>query len=308
MKPNPRQLYYRTPRGLKLSFRVWNDGPAPHVLSVHGFGDNSLVWHHFASGLDNSCCVLAIDLRGHGHSEWDCTGTYAIPDFVADVVNVLDDLCPSPVVLVGHSLGAQVAIHAAAARPAHIRAAVLVDVGLKANELSSGYVRRKFRERCRVYESVSHYVGLLREQLPLAQLQLLEVLAEGALRPNSAGRYEERCDPTLVNMDDSVDTHAMLDALKRIARPILFVRGAGSAVLSRATAHKLLEELPQSRVSAVATAGHTVMLDNPEGFCAVVKPYVLRFSSRPLSEAAAGLSPYQGGELPEASTTQRKTL
>jgi pimeloyl-ACP methyl ester carboxylesterase len=307
MKPNHRQSYYRTPRGLNLSFRVWNDGAAPHVLSVHGFGDNSFVWHHFACALDNSCCVLAIDLRGHGHSEWDCTGTYAIPDFVADVVNVLDDLCPAPVVLVGHSLGAQVAIHAAAARPARIRAVVLVDVGLKPNELSGGYVRRKFRERCRVHESVADYIALLREQLPLARRQLLEVLAEGALRLNGEGRYEERCDPMLVNMDDSVDTEAMLAALKQIVRPILFVRGAGSAVLSRATARELLAALPQSRVSAVATAGHTVMLDNPEGFCAVVKPYVLRFSSRPPGEAAVGLSPSLGGELPEVST-QRKTL
>lgn len=301
MKLNDLQFFYRTPRGLNLNVRVWNDHGAPHLLLLHGFGDNSLVWHHFASALDESCCALAIDLRGHGHSERNATGTYAIPDFAADVVNVLEDLCPEPVVLVGHSLGGQVAIHAAAARRERIRAVVLVDVALKPNELSGGYVRRKFRERCRVHESVADYIDLLRGQLPLARRPLLEVLAEGALRMSGPGRYEERCDPMLVNMDDSIDTQ-LLPALKRIERPILFVRGAGSAVLSRATASDLLAELPQSRISTVATAGHAVMLDNPEGFCAAVKPYVLRFSFGPLRDAAAPPSAHSdAGVVPQVS-------
>lgn len=309
MKPNHRQLYYRTPGGLSLSFRMWSGVGPPQLLLVHGFGDNSLVWHHFASTLDDSCCPLAIDLRGHSHSEWDSSGTYELSDFVADVVNVLDELCPAPLVLVGHSLGAQIAIRAAVARRERIRAVVLVDVALKPNELASDYVRGKFLERQRVYESAAHYLALLRKQLPLAQEQVLRVLAEGALRVNQDGLCEERCDPRLVNMDDTIDAPAILAALKRIARPILFVRGAGSAVLSLASAREVLAELPQSRMSVVTTAGHAVMLDNPEGFCAAVKPYVLKILSGPLCEATAGLSPYTGGGvqgLSEASS-QRET-
>ena len=308
VKLDHRQSHYRTPRGLNLNFRIWNDAAAPHVLLVHGFGDNSLVWHHFASTFDESCCLLGIDLQGHGYSEWNSTGTYAIPDFVADLENVLEDLCPAPVVLIGHSLGGQVAIHAAAAHPECIRAVVLVDVAIKPNELSGGYVRRKFRERCRVYESVAEYIALLRGQLPLARQELLEVLAEGALRVNDEGDYEERCDPVLVNMDDSIDTR-LLPSLKQIERPILFVRGAGSAVLSRATARELLTELPQSRMSVVHTAGHAVMLDNPEGFCTAVKPYVLKFSGL-LCESAAGVLPNPGAGfrgLQEASSQRKRS-
>lgn len=309
VKPNHRQLSYRTPGGLSLSLRMWSGCGPPQQLLLHGFGDNALVWQHFASTLNDSCRSLAIDLRGHGHSDWDSMGTYALSDFVADVVSVLEELCPVPVVLVGHSLGAQIAIRAAAACRERIRAVVLVDVALRPSELSAVHVRRKFRERQRVYESAAHYVALLREQLPLAREQLLEVLAEGALRVNEGGHCEERCDPKLVNRDDSIDTQAMRAALKQIARPILFVRGAGSAVLSRAAAREVLAELPQSRISVVDTAGHTVMLDNPEGFCAAVRPYVLRFSSGPRCEAAAGLSPYPDGGvrgLPETSS-QRET-
>jgi pimeloyl-ACP methyl ester carboxylesterase len=309
VKSNLQQLYYRTPQGLNLSFRRWSGSSTPQLLLLHGFGDNALVWHHFASSLDDSCCPLALDLRGHGHSEWDPRGTYALSDFVADVASVLQELCPAPVVLIGHSLGAQIAIHVAAACRERIRAVVLVDVALKPTELSAGHVRNKFRERLRVYESVADYVALLRQQLPLAQEPLLNVLAEGALRVKENGQYEERCDPMLVNRDDSVNVPVMRAALKQIARPILLVRGAGSAVLSPAAAREVLTELPQSRMNVVATAGHAVMLDNPEGFCAAARPYVLRFSSVPLCEAAAELLPHPDEtvrELLEASGQREK--
>ncbi|MBZ5521511.1 MAG: alpha/beta hydrolase [Acidobacteriia bacterium] len=286
-KANHQQLHHRTPDGLNLSLRMWGGHGPPQFLLLHGYGDNALVWDHFASALGDSCCPLAMDLRGHGHSEWDPRGIYALPDFVADAVNVLDELCPAPVVLVGHSLGAQIAMRAAAARRERIRAVVLVDVALRANEASGAQVHRKFRERQRVYDSAAQYIAFLRGQLPLARVQLLNVLAEGALRVREDGHCEERCDPMLANMDDSIDRLAIMVALKQIARPILFVRGAGSAVLSRATAREVLTELAQSRVSTVAAAGHTVMLDNPDGFSAAVMQYIGKFSSELMCDADA---------------------
>jgi pimeloyl-ACP methyl ester carboxylesterase len=302
MNTDHRQFYHRTPGGLSLSLRMWGECGPPQLLLVHGYGDNALVWQQFASTIEDSCCALALDLRGHGHSDWDPAGTYALPDLVADVVNVLDELCPAPVVLVGHSLGAQVAMSAAAALRERICALVLVDVALRSNELSAAHVRRKLRERQRVYESAAQYVTLLREQFPLAREPLLGVLAEGALRANPDGSWQERCDPLLVNRDDSIDAQAILTALQRIARPILFVRGAGSAVLSRDAVRQVMAELPQSRLSVVATAGHAVMLDNPEGFCEALGPYVLRFLSGPRCEAAAGVSHSNSGGFLKAFT------
>jgi pimeloyl-ACP methyl ester carboxylesterase len=286
VKAEQRRFCHRTPDGLSLSFRMYGGPDPPQVLLLHGFGDNALVWHHFASTLEDACCVLAMDLRGHGHSAWDPEGTYALADLAADAVNVLDELCPAPVVLVGHSLGGRIAIRAAAARRERIQAIVLADVALKPNQLSANSVRGKLRERQRVYESVADYAALVRQQLPLAQAHLLDVLAQGALRMNEDGRYEQRWDPMLVSRDDSIDTEAVLASLKQIARPILLVRGAASAVLSQAAAQEAMAGLPQSRLRVVAAAGHAVMLENPEGFSASVTPYVLRFVSAPRRKAA----------------------
>ncbi len=281
---NIRQSYCRTPGGINLRLLSWGAGGAPDALLVHGFGDNALVWDRFASTLARHGNLLAMDLRGHGRSSRDPAGIYALADLVADVVQVLEQKCPAPVVLIGHSLGAHVAVRAAAARRNLVRALVAVDFALRPSQLSAGQVRRKFRERRRVYESVAEYISVLQEQLPLAHPELLATLAKGALRVNDEGVFEERSDPLLANMDDTIDTEATIAAFRKVGRPILLVRGEGSAILSRAAALNLLSQVPQSRISGVAAAGHTVMLDNPEGFCAVAQPYVLR----QLGETAVG--------------------
>lgn len=294
--PNHRQIYCATPGGLRLSLRIWGCGP-PQLLLVHGFGDNALVWQHFVSTFSEELSAVAIDLRGHGDSDWDPAGVYAPSDMVADLVHVIDELCSNTLVIVGHSLGAQVGIHAAAARRSLISAAVLVDLAIQPSELSFQYVRGKFRERLREHATVADYVALLHQQLPLAREELLLLLAEGALRANADGRFDVRCDPLLGQMDDSVDALSMLASLRQLERPILFVRGAGSAVLSHATALELLAQLPQSRLTAVPTAGHAVMLDNPDGFSTAVRPYVLRFSSG-LTGTAQWSLPSRGKETP----------
>ena len=72
--------------------------------------------------------VFAVDLRGHGRSDWP--GSYSIELFAHDVRGVLEQLDAGPVHLVGHSLGGLVACKVAAAVPNLVRTLVLEDVGV----------------------------------------------------------------------------------------------------------------------------------------------------------------------------------
>src|SRR5688572_19692407 len=105
---------HSTRDGLSLSTLAWGRG-RPQILLVHGFGDNALVWDHFACALADQYSLLAVDLCGHGASVWDPTGTYALQDFVVDVRRVLEQFDGGRTLLVGHSLGAQIVIRLAAA-------------------------------------------------------------------------------------------------------------------------------------------------------------------------------------------------
>jgi uncharacterized protein len=86
------------------------------VIYLHGFSENrsqslDVVPHLVSQGLD----VLAYDSRGHGESEGE-TCTYGYHER-GDVLRAIDSLEPGPVVLMGISLGAAVALQAAAEDP-----------------------------------------------------------------------------------------------------------------------------------------------------------------------------------------------
>ncbi|MEU8241218.1 alpha/beta hydrolase [Actinoplanes missouriensis] len=115
-----------------LRFAVWvwqavADTEPPAVL-LHATGRTGRDWDVIASGLCHDRRVHAVDLRGHGASDWP--GTYRLELFARDVAGILDKLDLGAVDLVGHSLGGLVACQVAADRPGHVRRLVLEDIGL----------------------------------------------------------------------------------------------------------------------------------------------------------------------------------
>jgi pimeloyl-ACP methyl ester carboxylesterase len=63
--------------------------------------------------------------------------------------------------------------------------------------------------------------------------------------------------------------------LSRMEWPALVVRGAGSALLSRDVAEQMIEIMPNARLETVPAAGHGVILDNPKGFEAAIRPFLI---------------------------------
>ena len=101
----------------------------PPVILLPATGETAEDWDVVASSLSQSRTVYAINLRGHGGSDWP--GTYSIRLMAKDVCALLDQVAGGrPVDLVGHSLGGFVACTVAASRPDLVRRLVLEDVGL----------------------------------------------------------------------------------------------------------------------------------------------------------------------------------
>jgi pimeloyl-ACP methyl ester carboxylesterase len=101
---------------------------APPVVLLHGTGATARTWDVVAGVLSATRHALAVDLRGHGESDWP--GRYSMSVMAQDVGALLDRLGLGPVDLVGHSLGGLVALRVAAAHPAEVRRLVLEDVGM----------------------------------------------------------------------------------------------------------------------------------------------------------------------------------
>src|SRR5439155_17947857 len=104
------------------------DPPAPPVLALHGLGVAGNIWQSFARRLLPHLAVVAPDLRGHGQSDAPPSG-YLPTDYANDLIELIQDKdwLEAPVPVVGHSLGALVALALADLRPDLVRWLVLLD-------------------------------------------------------------------------------------------------------------------------------------------------------------------------------------
>lgn len=122
---------YLRVRGLRLHLRRFGPRDAPMLFLLHGWLDASAsfvpVIEHLLERAGGGLQVIAPDSRGLGYSEW-APGGYWFPDYVADLDAIIEHYAPAaPVMLVGHSMGAQVVSLYAGLRPQHVQRLVLMD-------------------------------------------------------------------------------------------------------------------------------------------------------------------------------------
>jgi len=111
--------------GIEIQLAVW-EGSGKDVLCVHGITANCRCWDVMASALFPAHRVIAMDLRGRGLSDRPDTG-YSLEHHVRDILTLLDEQKIERVVLMGHSLGAFIALAFAAEHPRRLERLVLVD-------------------------------------------------------------------------------------------------------------------------------------------------------------------------------------
>ncbi len=217
--------------------------------------------------------IAALDLRGHGESDWDPLQRYTSETHAADAAAVIEAMGSRDIVLVGHSLGAEVAAHVAGTHRDRVLAVVIVDGGPDLSSQASQQLSSQWRAQQRHYSSPLEYAAQLQEQLTLAEPEVLAEFAAAALRPCLPQGYELKRDPVFRPSRPERPSIAWT-WLTEIPCPVLVVRGAVSAVLSTAEAVRLSQRLRDGRLATVRRAGHAVMLDNPAGFHAAVAPFL----------------------------------
>lgn len=106
-------------------------GAGRNVMLLHGWTCDSNDWSWQLPVFESKYRVVAADLRGHGRSEVKPSGAYRPADYVADIEALISTRYPGQkFVVVGHSMGGQIAARLAAKRPDLVSAVVSIDGAL----------------------------------------------------------------------------------------------------------------------------------------------------------------------------------
>jgi len=276
--------------GLALNLLEWSEAGTPMLL-LHGFSNEAHIWDDFVPTVAPYYRVLALDLRGHGDSDWHAAGAYDYDDHVGDVEHVLAHLGIERVVLVAHSLGGRIAMLFAGRHPEQVAGLVIVDSAPELDRRGTARISLDTAQhRDPSFRSIAEYEQMLVHAYPAATPSAIRRMAAHGVRQREDGRFVLKMDVAIrsaVGGDDAPDAETiaarhehfreeMWAALGRITCPTLVVRGAASDILGPEVADRMAEEvLQRGHLAVVPHAGHSVMTDNPEGFAEAVGRFVL---------------------------------
>ena len=252
-------------RGVQLHVRRVVDPPAPPVLLLHGLGVGGLVFQAFARRLLPHLAAVAPDLRGHGQSDAPPTG-YQPSDYALDMVELIQAGLDPPAPVVGHSLGALVALELANLRPDLVTWLVLLDPPLDP-ELRNPEIASVCRLR---HAPAGELEAYLLERNPGGGKLLAESLAR-LFRQASDAAFE-----------------AMLDSTRPqppvVSRPTLVVQAdpERGGVLGDAAARAFVERLPHGKLVKLRGATHSLHASHPAEVARAILDFA-DYSWEPLS-------------------------
>ncbi len=112
---------------LRLHYASWGNPDAPTLLLLHGGMDHCRTWDWLANELLNRYRIIAMDLRGHGDSDWAIGNAYSMSDYVYDVSELVKQLNLSDFSIIGHSLGGAIALKYSGLFPEKVRRLVAIE-------------------------------------------------------------------------------------------------------------------------------------------------------------------------------------
>ena len=289
MEPTQRRLPGAD--GLSLNALEWSTDGTPMIL-LHGFSNEAHIWDDFAPTVAPYYHVVAVDLRGHGDSDWHPDGAYDYDDHVADLEAIVEHLGIERAVLVAHSLGGRVAMLFGGRHPEKLAGLVIVDSGPELDKRGTTRISLDTAQhRDPSFATVAEYEQMLVHGYPAATPRAIRRMAEHGVRQRDDGRWVLKMDTKFrgvvggedqpLDMSEIEARHEryreeMWQALAKIPCPTLVVRGAASDILSAEVADEMADEvLQKGELAVVGQAGHSVMTDNPEGFGQMVGRFVL---------------------------------
>lgn len=230
----------------------------PAVVLLHGAGGDHLYWPPQVRRLHDQR-IFAPDLPGHGKSPG--LGCEAVADYSAYVLQFLQALGLSRVVLVGHSMGAAIALDLGIRFPKRVLGLMLVGGGARlpvsAELLRTSSDSDTFPRAVKMLTRYSYG--------PRADPRLTEL---GAQRLAGAR-------PAVLHGDLlACDAFDVLGQLAGVTAPTLVVCGSADRMTPPSLSAYLAQHIPGARLEIIPDVGHMLMSERPESFAEQLRLFI----------------------------------
>ena len=279
-------------RGLRYHVRRWappsRQPGAPKLFLLHGWMDVSASFQFVVDALSREWDVYAPDWRGYGLTEWGKSDAYWFADYIADLDRLLEEFeSRNPVLLVGHSLGGNVACMYAGIRPQRVAKLVnLEGFGLaptRPEQAPRRYARwlNELHERpaLRPYQDFAELAARLRQNNPRLAQEKADFLARHWGRETGEG-VVLRGDPAHKIVNPVLYRYEEVRACwQQVSAPVLWVDAAGSDTLKRlglteAQYAERRNSFQNLTHVTVQDAGHMLHHDQPEEVARLMEAFL----------------------------------
>ncbi len=234
-------------RGTVFASR-YGSGQVPRVLALHGWGRDRTDFDAVLAGWD----AVALDLPGFGVSPAP-PEAWTPRDYAERTVAPILAGLPEPVIVVGHSFGGRVAVHAAVAAPEQVAGLVLVGVPLLRHR-APGKSPRSYR-----MVRALHRLGLVSDDR-----------MEAARRRHGSPDYRA-ASPLMRQVLVHAVNETYEEPLAQVGCPSELLWGEDDREVPVAVAEAAHRLMPLARLTVVVGAGHQLPVTHPEAVRAAVE-------------------------------------
>ncbi len=284
-------------RGLRYHVNLWGElaqvtRERPLLLLMHGWMDVGASFQFVVDAMRDGRTIAAADWRGFGRTVAPpLTDSYWFADYLGDLDGLLDGLSPdAPVDLAGHSMGGNVVMSYAAARPARIRRLVNME-GFGLPEAKPEQAPERLRQwldelktpqRLKPYATLDDVAARLVKNNPRLTSDRATWLAQHWAERRDDGQWHilgdpahKRVNPALYRKDE------VLEGWKRIEAPTLWIEGDETDP-DRWWGHRYPRSEFDARIALVktlrrvrlASCGHMLHFDQPQALAEALDTFL----------------------------------
>ena len=258
--------------GLRLNCVDYGGAGNPPLLFIHGGSAHGHWWDFVGPQFIDRFHALALDLRGHGDSEWPAEWEYGTRHYIADLDDLISNWGLGAPVMVGHSMGGHNVLVYASMFPEKLRAIVAIDSPADYPERAVDFLRgiserppKRFKD---LEEAIANFRVLPRETM--AKPHILRHAASHTFRKTPEGDWIHKLDRR-TTIREPIN---LGEELAKITCPALYVKVLKSPFPTMEQVKAMVAMMPQGKLALLPDSYHHAMFDNPAGLNAILKEFL----------------------------------